>query len=83
MYEKIWSEMSDGDRKLAYGVAMSQTGKAKEIREILNLEDNEYSPYRNRLVKRGILDGSQHGHVKFTLPLFDEYVKTNYEGVLS
>ena len=83
VYEKIWSEMSDGDRKLAYGVAMSQTGKAKEIREILNLEDNEYSPYRNRLVKRGILDGSQHGYVKFTLPLFDEYVKTNYEGVLS
>ena len=80
VYEKIWSEMSAGDRKLAYGVAMSQTGKAKEIREILNLEDNEYSPYRNRLVKRGILDGNQHGYVKFTLPLFDSFVKMNYEG---
>jgi len=79
VYEKIWSEMSEGDKKLAYGVAMSKTGKAKDIREILGLSDNEYSPYRDRLVKRGILDGREHGYVRFTLPFFGDYVIVNYD----
>jgi len=74
VYEKIWSEMSEGDRKLAYGAARSERGKAKEIKELSGLSDNEYSVYRDRLVKRGILDGSTHGYVEFTLPLFEEFV---------
>ena len=74
VYEKIWSEMSEGDKKLAYGVARSERGKAKEIKELSGLSDNEYSVYRDRLVKRGILDGSTHGYVEFTLPLFEEFV---------
>ena len=74
VYEKIWSEMSEGDKKLAYGAARSERGKAKEIKELSGLSDNEYSVYRDRLVKRGILDGSTHGYVEFTLPLFEEFV---------
>ncbi|MBQ9360910.1 MAG: ATP-binding protein [Lachnospiraceae bacterium] len=78
-YEKIWAEMSAGDRKLAYGLANSKTGKAKEIKDFLAISNNEYTPYRDRLVKRGILDGSEHGYIKFTLPLFEEYVLRNYD----
>ncbi|MCR5475533.1 MAG: ATP-binding protein [Lachnospiraceae bacterium] len=80
VYEKIVSEMSSGDRKLAYGVAKSKNGKAKEIKELTAMSDNEYCVYRDRLVKRGILDGSEHGYVRFTLPMFDEYIIriTNY-----
>lgn len=78
VYEKIWSEMSSGDRKLAYGIAKSDTGKASEIKTILEIKNNEYTPYRDRLVKRGILDGSEHGHLKFILPLFEQYVLANY-----
>lgn len=74
VYEKIWSEMSEGDKKLAYAAARSERGKAKEIKELSGLSDNEYSVYRDRLVKRGILDGSTHGYVEFTLPLFEEFV---------
>ena len=48
--------MSSGDRKLAYGIAKSATDKASEIKTILEIENNEYTPYRDRLVKRGILD---------------------------
>ena len=74
VYEKIWSELSEGDKKLVYGVAKSENGRAKEIKSITGLSDNEYSVYRDRLIKRGILDGSSHGYVKITLPLFEEYV---------
>lgn len=79
VYEKIWAEMSSGDRKLAYGVAKSEGGKAKEIKKILSLADNEYSPYRDRLVKRGILIGEEYGRVRFSLPMFEEYVIRNYD----
>ena len=74
VYEKIWSEMSEGDRKLAYGAAKSQNGKAKDIKSLASISDNEYSVYRDRLIKRGILDGSTHGYVRFTLPMFEEYI---------
>ncbi|MBQ4482386.1 MAG: hypothetical protein II966_04045 [Lachnospiraceae bacterium] len=66
--------MSEGDKKLAFGVARSEIGKAKEIKTISGLSDNEYSVYRDRLIKQGILDGSTHGYVRFTLPMFEEYV---------
>ncbi len=78
VYEKIWSEMSEGDRKLAYGVATTETGKAKDIKAKAVMSDDEYSVYRDRLIKRGILDGSTHGYVKFTLPLFEDYVSVIY-----
>lgn len=74
VYEKVVSEMSSGDRKFAYGVAKSKNGKAKEIKDLTSMADNEYSVYRNRLVKRGVLDGSEHGYVRFTLPMFEEYI---------
>ncbi len=82
VYEKIWSEMSSGDKKFAYGVAKSESGKAKEIKDILNLKNGEYTPYRDRLIKRGILDGSEHGKVRFILPLFEDYVMYHFEEIL-
>lgn len=79
VYEKVWDEMSAGDRRLAYGVAKSENGKAKDIKTILSMSDNEYSVYRDRLVKRGVLNGKEHGYVRFTLPLFEDYVIRSYE----
>ena len=78
VYDKIWSELSGKDRRLCYGVAKAKTGKAKEIKEIVSLADNVYSPYRDRLLKRGVLTSTEHGYVAFTLPFFDEYVIRNY-----
>ncbi|MBQ8923437.1 MAG: AAA family ATPase [Lachnospiraceae bacterium] len=83
VYEKVWDEMSQGDRKFVYGAAKSKDGKAKTIKDILSIENNEYSVYRDRLIKRGIINGSEHGYVRFTLPLFDEYAirKMDYEDI--
>ena len=38
------------------------------------MSTNQFSPYRDRLVKKGATDGSTYGHVCFALPLFDRYV---------
>ncbi|MBQ7563868.1 MAG: ATP-binding protein [Lachnospiraceae bacterium] len=79
VYEKIWSEMSEIDRRLAYGAAKAENGRAKEIKALMEISDDEYSVYRDRLIKRGILDGSKRGYIRFTLPLFDEYVVFTYD----
>ena len=78
VYEKIWSDLSKGDRRLAYGIAKSENGKVSEVREILQMETNEFNPYRKRLIRRGIINGEERGYVHFTLPMFENFVMDNY-----
>ena len=78
VYDKIWSEMSPGDHRLAYGIAKSQSGKVSDVREILGIDTNEFNPYRKRLIRKGIVDGEQRGYVRFVLPYFDMFVLDNY-----
>lgn len=77
MYDKIWSELSNKDRRICYGIAKTESGKIKEIRDKLSLKTNEFNPYRDRLKKRGIIDCEEHGYVFFSLPEFGEYVLTH------
>ena len=77
VYDKIWSELSQKDRIVARGIAETESGKIKEIREHLGMETNEFNPYRKRLMKKGIVSGETRGYVFFTLPLFERYVIDN------
>ncbi|MBE5889686.1 MAG: ATP-binding protein [Lachnospiraceae bacterium] len=75
-YEKIWAECSTEDKKLLFALAQSQTGKAKELKEILGWDDKKYPPYRDRLLKRQIVESESYGYLQFMLPEFDKFVKT-------
>ena len=79
VYDKIWSELSGNDKRVAYGIAKSETGKISDIRGFLEMDNNGFNPYRKRLIDKGIIDGKNYGYVFFTLPLFDEYVVGKYE----
>ena len=74
VYDKMWVEISDKDKQLLYGVARSDSGKAKEIKEIAKLSDDTYSVYRDRLIKKGLVDGKEHGYLRLTLPCFNDYI---------
>lgn len=78
VYEKLWSELSETDRKILFAVACSDDGKIKGIREQLGIDTNHFNPYRKRLIRRGLLNGEVYGVVTFTLPLFKEFVEENY-----
>lgn len=85
VYTKMWSELSATDKKVLYTIAnilsqdkKSSSARISEIRERLNMESNEFSPYRDRLIKRGILNGSERGYVRFELPLFEDFIMDNY-----
>jgi hypothetical protein len=77
VYDKVWSELSPKDKQILSAMAEIGTGKVSDIRTKLNLETNEFNPYRNRLIKKGLINGDQRGIVTFTLPMFEDYVLEN------
>ena len=74
VYDKIWSELSPRDQALAKGIAESETGEIKEIQSLAGFTSNSFSPYRKRLIRKGLVDASQRGRLVFSLPLFDRFV---------
>ncbi|MBR0149692.1 MAG: AAA family ATPase [Lachnospiraceae bacterium] len=79
VYDKIWSELSRKDKQVLFGIANCESGRILEIRELLKLKNGEFNPYRKRLIQKGLINGDEHGYVRFTLPLFERYVLENYE----
>lgn len=79
VYDKIWSELSENDKTVAYGIALSDIGKVKEIRDIIGFNSNSFTQYRERLLKRGLLTAVSYGYLDFSLPFFRGFVKKRYE----
>lgn len=73
-YEKIWSELSDMDRKVVSVIASGKT-IVKDIREALGISPQLLNIYRLRLINQGIADVSRRGELSLTLPRFDRFIK--------
>lgn len=78
-YDKIWSELSRKDKEVLWGIAQVKSGRIADIRELLGLSTNEFNPYRQRLIRKGIISGEEHGHVRLLLPFFDQYILAHYD----
>lgn len=48
--------------------------KVKDILEVLNSKSNDFSVYRIRLIRKGVVYSPSYGELDFTLPLFDKFV---------
>ena len=75
-YEKIWEELSGGERTLVTAIARSiPESDVKKIRESISFDSNTFSTYKDTLNKCGLLSNrSAYGQVEFSLPFFEEYV---------
>lgn len=78
VYSKIWSEMSELDKKIIFEMAVSGETKIKNIRERLNMKSEQFSVYRERLKRKGVAHSEQYGYLTLALPRFDEFVKMYY-----
>ena len=73
-YEKIWEEMTEMDRFLAGLLTEKEEYKRDEVLKLMGEKAGSYSMYRDRLIKRGILNNRQ-GYISLALPYFAEYIK--------
>lgn len=74
VYGKIWSELSELDRKILVEMAVNREKKVKKIRDGMGLKSEQFAVYRERLKRKGVLDTSKYGEVSFILPRFAEFV---------
>ena len=73
-YEKIWEELSVEDRFLAGLLTEKDEYKRNEILDLMGDKKNNYSVYRDRLLKRGVITARQ-GYIGLYPPYFSEYIK--------
>ena len=76
-YRKIWSELSGKDRETVKAISKVPSGEIFQIRKVLNYTSDQFNPYRDRLIKAGIITGEENGYVEFALPWFDEFALEN------
>lgn len=77
VYEKIWAELSEKDKRVIE--AMSEgVQKVSEVREKLNMDSNNFTVYRDRLIRQGIIRAKGQGYIELTLPRFIEFVNRVY-----
>ena len=74
-YRKIWSEISAKDKEVLRAVSKNPTGEVALIRNTLGYTSNQFNPYRNRLLKGGIITSPVNGIVEFALPWFDKFIE--------
>ena len=75
-YEKIWEELSAGERDVVRAIATHEPeSDVKLIRESIPMDSNMFSTYKDTLHKCGLISkGTAYGRVEFCLPFFAEYV---------
>ena len=73
VYSKIWSELSSKDRDVVMELADNIT-IVKDIREKLEMKPGDFSVYRDRLLKKGIIVTPEYGRIELSLPRFAAFV---------
>ena len=76
VYSKIWSELSALDKKVMTALCLSSDNSVKTIRENLDMKSEQFSVYRDRLKRKGVIDTREYGKITIALPRFEEFVKT-------
>ena len=75
-YEKIWEDLSDTEKRVVIFLSENGKQKTKEIIENSMSSVKSFSSIRDRLIKKGVIDGSEYGYISLSLPRFSEFVKT-------
>lgn len=74
-YSKIWTSLTKVEQNILASIKTNNYVKVSQILNDTNITKEYFSRYRDRLIKKGIIDGSSHGQVIFTLPRFYEFIQ--------
>ena len=76
VYEKIWMELSENDRLVLSSFQNENETSIEEIKNQTGLDKKTISVYRDRLIKRGIIESVSYGKTSLRLPRFYEFVQS-------
>lgn len=74
-YSKLWTELSDTDKRICRAMAETDECSVKAIRQVAGISSNQFTVYRERLRNAGLLNVSEYGKATFALPRFKEFIK--------
>ena len=74
VYGKIWSELSQLDKKILTEISLSGESRVIRLRERLEMKSELFSVYRERLKRKGVIDTREYGKIRLALPRFAEFV---------
>ena len=75
VYRKIWEKLSDQDRAVIQQLLDHEEIKVQELRAALHMSSSKFSVYRDRLLKRGILNAPKYGYLALALPRFSNIAR--------
>ncbi len=75
VYDKIYSELSEKDIQFTEAICLKNLYNVKDLCSYLKITPKQFSPYRDRLIKKGIIIPLKRGIFKIALPRFAEYIK--------
>ncbi len=75
VYSKIWSSLTMVEQKILVSMKSNDFIPVSNVLNELDMKKEYFSRYRDRLIKKGLIDGSQHGKIILTLPRFYEFIQ--------
>lgn len=73
-YDKIWEDLPNKEREFIKAIGEKKEEKVKDIMANMGINNSQFSVYRDRLIKKGIVTSNKYGYLSLTLPRFGEYV---------
>ena len=74
VYDKLYSELSTNDKKILKAFKNDGLNNTNELLSSSKMKKNIFSVYRDRLIKRGIVESPEYGKLILKLPRFYEFV---------
>ena len=74
-YSKLWEDLSSGDKKVLYGLSSQKNNRASDIVKNAKVTREVYTKYRERLIKRGIVESNSYGYLSLTLPRLYNFIQ--------
>ena len=75
VYNKMYSELSTNDKKVLKSFKSDCVNSVENLLVSSKLKKNVFSIYRDRLIKRGIIESPEYGKLSLRLPRFYEFLQ--------
>lgn len=73
-YDLTWKSLTAGEKDVVRCIYKTGDGKAEAIKSLMS-NPSTYSVYRDRLIRKHLVDGDTRGYLKIKLPRFDRFIE--------